>query len=393
MTHVFSPIPAKPDVRPTDPSFSCGPCAKHPGWELAKLRQDTVGRSHRSGIAKKQLKEVIDRTRKLLNIPDEYRIGIAPASETGTMELAMWNVLGAPDTGVDVLAWEHFSLMWLHDIINELKLPNARTFTAPFGSLPDLSQLDGDRDLVFAWNGTTSGVCIPDNWKPPQGKGLNICDATSAVFAFDLPWHDLDIISWPWQKGMGSEAQHGMLVFSPKAIERLQSYTPTWPIPKIFQLKAKGEVKFDFFEGVTINTPSMLCVADALDALEWIEEIGGHAETMARVKRNAAALDAIVSQRDYLSFLAADPSYRSRSSICLTFSNGQFTALSAGQQQLVVNRVVALLEQERAAYDVKSYAAAPLGLRLWCGPTVETANIAVLGPWFDWAYATAMAEI
>ena len=212
----------KPDQRPVNPAFSCGPCAKHPGWALGSLRQDAVGRSHRSGIAKKQLQELIDRTRALLNIPDDYLIGIGPGSETGVMEIAMWNLLGTSGVGVDVLAWEHFSRMWLQDIVEELKLPDVRTFVAPFGQLPDLSTLDGDRDLVFAWNGTTSGVCVPENWTPPKGKGLKICDATSAVFGYDLPWRELDVISWPWQKGMGSEAQHGMMVFSPRAIERLQ---------------------------------------------------------------------------------------------------------------------------------------------------------------------------
>jgi phosphoserine aminotransferase len=385
-------LPPKPAIRPKNACFSCGPCAKHPGWDLAHLRQDAMGRSHRSGVAKAQLKEVITRTRELLNIPDDYLIGIAPASETGAMEVAMWNILGP--AGIDVLAWEHFSLMWMQDIVDELKLPDVRTFKAPFGELPDISQLDGERDLIFAWNGTTSGVCIPENWRPPVGNGLNICDATSAVFAYDLPWKELDIISWPWQKGMGSEAQHGMMVFSPRAIERLKSYTPAWPIPKIFQLKSKGEVKFDFFEGVTINTPSMLAVADALDSLEWLQEIGGLPEAMARVKRNAAALDSIVQGRGhYLTYAAADSSYRSRTSVCLTFSAPEFKALPADQQQKLVNRIVALLEDEQAAFDVKSYSSAPLGLRIWCGPTVETDNIEPLGPWIDWAYATAMAAL
>lgn len=386
-------IPTKPDLKPQNPSFSCGPCAKRPGWDIAHLRPEAIGRSHRSGIAKKQLKEVIDRTRQTLNIPDDYLIGIAPGSETGAMEIAMWNVIGAPGIGVDVMAWEHFSLMWLNDVLNELKLTDTRSFVAPFSELPDMSQLDGDRDLIFAWNGTTSGVCVPEDWRPPAGKGLKICDATSAVFAYDLPWRDLDIITWPWQKGMGSEAQHGMMVFSPRAIERLKSYTPAWPMPKLFQLKAKDEVKMDFFQGITINTPSMMCVADALDALEWIADIGGLPETIDRVKRNAAAMDAVVNERAYLSYAAVDPAYRSRTSICLTFSAPDFTGLPREQQQQIVNRVVELLETEKAAFDTKSYATAPLGLRIWCGTTVEPSDITALGPWFDWAYATALSEI
>ncbi|HEY1096822.1 MAG TPA: phosphoserine transaminase, partial [Alphaproteobacteria bacterium] len=288
-------LPSKPTQLPGNASFSCGPCAKRPGWDIARLRPEAIGRSHRSGIAKAQLKEVIDRTRAVLNIPDDYYIGIAPGSETGAMEIAMWNLLGAPGIGVDVLAWEHFSLMWQQDIVSELKIQDVRSFVAPFSELPDLSQLDGDRDLIFAWNGTTSGVCIPENFRPPAGKGLKICDATSAVFAYDLPWRDLDVITWPWQKGLGSEAQHGMMVFSPRAIERLQNYTPSWPLPKIFQLKDKKGVKFDFFEGITINTPSMMCVADVLDALEWIESIGGLPETLHRVKRNEAAMAELVT--------------------------------------------------------------------------------------------------
>lgn len=389
----MSSIPTKPGTKPSNPSFSCGPCAKRPGWDIARLRPEAIGRSHRSGIAKKQLKEVIDRTRKTLNIPDDYLIGIAPGSETGAMEIAMWNVIGAPGIGVDVLAWEHFSLMWLNDIVNELKLSDVRSFVSPFGELPDLNQLDGDRDLIFAWNGTTSGVCVPENWRPPAGKGLKICDATSAVFAYDLPWRDLDIITWPWQKGMGSEAQHGMMVFSPRAIERLKTYTPSWPMPKLFQLKSKDEVKMDFFQGITINTPSMMCVADALDALEWIEDIGGLPEMMARVKRNAAAMDAVVAERPYLGYAAAGLEYRSRTSVCLTFNAPEFKALAKDQQQNIVNRVVELLETEQAAYDTKSYATAPLGLRIWCGTTVEPADVTALGPWFDWAYATALGEI
>jgi phosphoserine aminotransferase len=386
-------IPPKPTQRPDNPAFSCGPCAKHPGWALADLNQDAVGRSHRSGIAKAQLKDVIDRTRALLNIPDDYLIGIGPGSETGVMEIAMWNLLGASGVGVDVLAWEHFSLMWLNDIVSELKLSDVRPYQVPFGRLPDLNVIDGDRDLVFAWNGTTSGVCVPEHWRPPAGTGLKICDATSAVFAYDLPWADLDVITWPWQKGMGSEAQHGMMVFSPRAIERLRDYTPAWPIPKLFQLKAKGDIKYDFFAGITINTPSMLCIADALSALQWIEDIGGLSETIARTKRNAAAMEAIVTSRDYLSYTVEDSDARSRTSVCLTFTAPEFISLSAGQQQSVVSKIVTLLEQEQAAYDIKSYNTAPLGLRFWCGPTVETANIEALGPWLDWAYATALNQV
>lgn len=390
MTHT---PPSKPTQKPRNPSFSCGPCAKRPGWSLAGLNQETVGRSHRATISKAHLKDVIDLTRTTLNIPDDYYIGIAPGSETGAMEIAMWNLLGAPGMGVDVLAWEHFSLMWLDDIQHELKLSDVRAFTAPFGHLPDISQLDGDRDLIFAWNGTTSGVCMPEDWHPPRGKGLKICDATSAVFAYDLPWRELDVITWPWQKGMGSEAQHGMMVFSPRAITRLQDYTPDWPIPKLFQLKDAKGVKMDFFKGVTINTPSMLCVADALDALQWITDLGGASATMARVKRNAQAMDELVRSRDYLRYAVADPLCRSRTSICLTFCAAEYEALSPEQQVAMVNKIVALLEEEGAAYDVRSYHTAPLGLRIWCGTTIDADDITAIGPWIDWAYAQALASV
>lgn len=383
---------AKPTVKPKNPCFSSGPCAKRPGWDAANLDLSILGRSHRSGLSKKMLREIIDRTRKVLNIPADYKIGITAASGTGAVEMAMWNLLGAPGIGVDVFAWEQFSLQWLQDIVNELRLPGARAIQAPYGQLPDLSVMQPDRDAVFVWNGTTSGACIPNADMVPAGdKGLRICDATSAAIAFDLPWEKLDVTLFPWQKVLGGEAQHGMIVMSPKALARVANYRPAWPIPKIFQLRLDdGQVDEDFFEGITLNTPSMLCVADALDGLKWVESIGGAPAIRKRVAENAAVLDAWVQKTPWIDYLVADPVIRSKASVCLQFVAPEFIRLEKPKQIKVIDTIVGLLEQEQAAYDIKSYKTAPAGLRVWCGNTVETDAVRALTPWIDWAYAEAM---
>ncbi|MDB5477525.1 MAG: phosphoserine aminotransferase apoenzyme [Alphaproteobacteria bacterium] len=382
----------KPLMLPKNASFSSGPCAKRPGWAFGNLDTELLGRSHRSGPAKKKLKELVDLTHRLLGIPADYKIGITPASDTGAVELAMWNLLGAPGIGVDVFAWEQFSWLWLNDIMTELRLPDARAFEAPYGELPDLNMMQPNRDAVFAWNGTTSGARIPDGDAIPAGdKGLRICDATSGVFAYDILWEKLDVVTWSWQKSMGGEAQHGMIVMSPKALQRLQEYRPSWPMPKIFQLRDENGINWPFFDGVTINTPSMMCVADALDSLRWMESIGGLDEVHARINRNAGAVEDWLSQhKSWIDYLPHDPAIRSKTSICLQFVDTAFTGLPAEQQQKKVDKIVSMLEQEKAAYDIKSYKTAPLGLRIWCGGTVDTDNIQAMLPWIEWAYNEVM---
>jgi phosphoserine aminotransferase len=384
----------KPAKLPNNPRFSSGPCSKRPGWNPSHLDMDVIGRSHRSSISRKRLKEVIDRTREVLGIPDDYQIGITPASDTGAVELAMWNLIGASNIGVDVFAWEQFSWLWLRDIMDELRIPGARAFESAYGQLPDMHMFDPNRDAVFAWNGTTSGARMPDNHAFLKGdKGLRICDATSAVFAYDMPWEILDVVTWSWQKSMGGEAQHGMIVMSPKAIQRLKEYRPSWPIPKIFQLRTANGIDEDFFNGTTLNTPSMLCVSDALDSLRWMESIGGLPAIHKRINDNAAAVHEWITQRNWIDYLTTDPSIRSKTSICLTFTSDEFTVLDQATQQKVVDQIVNLLEQEQAAYDIKAYKTAPLGLRIWCGATVETSDIKALLPWIDWAYHSAINKL
>lgn len=385
----------QPTNRPHNARFSSGPCAKRPGWAFKNLDTDVLGRSHRSGLAKARLKEIIDMTRRILDIPADYRIGITPASDTGAVELAMWNLLGAPGIGTDVFAWEQFSWLWLNDIVTELNLPESHAFEVPYGLLPDLGMMDANRDAVFAWNGTTSGVRIPDGYEVPKGdKGLRICDATSAVFAYDLPWDRLDVVTWSWQKVMGGEAQHGMIVMSPKAISRLQDYRPAWPMPKIFQLRnSDGSVNDEFFEGITLNTPSMMCVSDALDSLRWIDSIGGVTAVQARVTENAHIVEEWVYSKSWIDFLAEQPGTRSKTSICLQFVAPEFMALAEKTRKSVVDRIVTLLEDEKVAYDIKSYKTAPIGLRIWCGTTVEAGDLRAMLPWIEWAYHTVMSEI
>ncbi len=377
---------AKPSVRPRRPEFSSGPCAKRPGWSLANLEKAVLGRSHRSKPGKARIKEVIDRSRELLGIPADYRVGVVPASDTGAVEMAMWSLLGA--RGVDVLAWESFGKAWVTDVQKQLKLEDARALTADYGALPDLSQVDFARDIVFPWNGTTSGVRVPDgDWIPDDRAGLTICDATSAVFAMEMPWPKLDVATWSWQKVMGGEAAHGMLVLSPRAVERLESHTPPWPLPKIFRMAKGGKLDAAIFEGSTINTPSLLCVEDALDALGWMESIGGREAVRERAEGNLAAVAEWVARTDWVDFLAREPAQRSCTSICLQVVDPWFTGLDADAQARAAKKLAALLEDEGVAYDVGAYRDAPPGLRIWGGATVERADVEALLPWLDWAFA------
>jgi len=375
----------KPAVRPARPDFSSGPCAKRPGWTPQALAGAAVGRSHRSKLGKKKIVEAVDRTRALLGIPADYRIAIVPASDTGAVEMALWSLLGP--RGVDMLTWESFGEGWVTDVQKQLKLKDVRVLKAPYGQLPDLGAVDWKRDVVFPWNGTTSGVRVPDDaWIAADREGLAICDATSAVFAMDLPWAKLDVVTWSWQKVMGGEGAHGMLVLSPRAIARLESYSPPWPLPKIFRLTSGGKFSEAIFKGDTINTPSMLCVEDAIDGLVWGESVGGLKGLMARSRANLAVLEGFVASRPWCAFLAADSRTRSSTSVCLTVAAPWFAALPADKQAAAAKKLADLLEAEKAAYDIGGYRDAPPGLRIWCGATVETSDLQALLPWLDWAY-------
>ena len=376
----------EPTAKPSRPYFSSGPCAKRPGWSVDALSSAFVGRSHRSQPGKARLAEVIERSRALLGIPSDYRVGIVPASDTGAVEMVLWSVLGA--RGVDMLAWESFGAGWVTDVLQQLKLADVRRLEADYGSLPELEQVSPDRDVVFTWNGTTSGVCVPNaDWISAERKGLTICDATSAVFAMPLPWGKLDAVTWSWQKVLGGEAAHGMLVLSPRAVERLESYTPPWPLPKIFRLTKKGKLMEDVFKGSTINTPSMLCVEDALDSLRWAESIGGAPALIERSKKNLSVIASWVEQTDWVDFLARDPATRSSTSICLSIVDPWFCALPRETQAAHVKKLTALLDKKGVAFDVGSYVDAPPGLRIWGGSTVESTDLEALMPWLDWAYA------
>lgn len=385
----------KPSVLPHNARFSSGPCSKRPEWAFKNLDHSILGRSHRSGIAKKMLKEIVDKTHLLLSLPEGYKVGITPGSATGAIELAMWNLLGIDGISCDAFAWEEFSGMWMDDVLNELKIPDARAFQVPYGQLPDFNMMHPNRDAIFAWNGTTSGACIPNGDMIPKGdKGLRICDATSAAFMYEMPWDKLDVVTFSWQKCAGAEAAHGMIVLSPKALHRLQTYKPSWPMPKLFRLhNNKGEVNEGFFDGVFINTPSMMCMADILDALQWIESIGGRPAIQQRISENQRALDHWVQKTEWIDYLTENPLHRSKTSICLRYIGKGFTALSEEKRQKFSDLVVQLLEQERAGYDLNAYKTAPHGLRIWCGTTVETADIKALCPWLEWAYHTALAKI
>ena len=381
-----------PAARPANPCFSSGPCAKRPGWTPTVLRDAALGRSHRAKLPKAKLKLAIDLTREVLGVPADYRIGITPGSDTGAFEMAMWSMLGA--RGVDVLAWESFGEGWVSDIVKELKLKDARTLKAPYGELPDLSQVNFDNDVVFTWNGTTSGVRVPDaNWIPADRKGLTLCDATSAAFAQALDWPKLDVVTFSWQKALGGEAGHGVIILSPRAAERLETYKPPWPLPKLFRLTKGGKLTEGFFEGETINTPSMLCVEDYLDALSWAKSIGGLTATVARSDANAKALADWVAHTAWVDNLATVPAQRSNTSVCLKVVDPAVTRLSGDEQAAFAKALAGLLEKEGVAYDIAYYRDAPPGLRIWCGATVETSDVEALTPWLDWAFAQAKAAL
>jgi phosphoserine aminotransferase len=375
----------KPTSKPKNPCFSSGPCAKRPGWTLDALKDAAVGRSHRSKIGKAKLAEVITRSKKMLGIPDNYVLGIVPASDTGAIEMAMWSMLG--ERGVDVFCWESFGSGWSGDAKNQLKLKDLRVFKADYGRIPDLSQADWSHDVVFTWNGTTSGVKVPNgDWISADREGLSLCDATSAVFAMDIPWDKLDVVTWSWQKVLGGEAAHGMLALSPRAVKRLEGFSPDRPLPKIFQMTKAGKLIGGIFEGETINTPSMLCVEDALDGLRWAESVGGLSGLIGRSEANLKAIEAWVAKSDWAAFLAEDQCIRSSTSICLKITDPAYLALPAEAQAKHAKTVVSMLDKEGAAFDIGSYRDAPAGIRIWGGATVETSDIEALLPWLDWAY-------
>ena len=381
-----------PALRPANANFSSGPCAKRPGWTLENLKDAPLGRSHRAKVGKAKLKAAIDKTRDILNVPADYRIGIVPASDTGAVEMALWSLLGARP--VDMVAWESFGSEWVTDVIKQLKLPDARTIKAGYGEIVDLSSLNFDHDVVFTWNGTTSGVRVPNaDFIPANRAGLTICDATSAAFAQDLDFAKLDVVTFSWQKVLGGEAAHGMLILSPRAVERLESYTPSWPLPKIFRLTKGGKLIEGIFEGETINTPSMLCVEDYIDALDWAKSIGGLQGLIARADANLAAIAAWVAQTPWVDFLAKDPATRSNTSVCLKVVDPAITALPAEAQAAFAKALAGALEKEKVAFDIGAYRDAPPGLRIWCGATVDTADVAALTHWLDWSFAKAKAEL
>jgi len=381
----------KPSRRPANPNFSSGPCAKRPGWSAAALEAALVGRSHRSGAGKARLGEVIRSSRDLLGLPGDWRLAIMAGSDTGAFEAAMWSLLGA--RGVDVLAWESFGKGWLTDVVEQLKLADVRSFEADYGSLPDLGAIDCDRDVVFTWNGTTSGVRVPDgDWIAGGRAGLTLCDATSAAFAMALPWDKLDVATWSWQKVLGGEAQHGMLALGPRAVARLEGTTPPRPLPKIFRLTKGGKLIEGTFEGETINTPSMLCVEDALDGLRWAAAIGGVPALIARSQANLAAIAAWVRATPWVAFLAEDAAIRSSTSVCLKIVDPWFGALPEPAQRATAKRVAKALEDEGVAFDIAAYRDAPPGFRLWAGATVEAGDIEAVLPWLDWAYGGVRAE-
>jgi phosphoserine aminotransferase len=375
----------RPVYRPGNPCFSSGPCAKRPGWTPAALGGALVGRSHRSKAGRARIQEVLDRSRALLGVPPDYHIGIVPASDTGAMEMSLWSLLGP--RGVDALAWESFGQGWVTDITKQLKLPDVRVLAADYGRIPDLNSVDWSRDVVFTWNGTTSGVRVPDaGWIAGDREGLAICDATSAVFAMDVPVAKLDVVTYSWQKVLGGEGQHGVLILNPRAVERLVSYQPPWPLPKLFRMTKGGAFAEAIFQADTINTPSMLCVEDALDGLRWAEAIGGLPELIRRSEGNLAAVASWVERTDWAAFLAEDPRTRSCTSICLKIVDPWFSGLEAGAQAKAAKAIAALLESEGVAYDIAPYREAPPGLRLWGGATVESGDLEALFPWLDWAY-------
>ncbi|HEV2570799.1 phosphoserine transaminase [Methylocella sp. CPCC 101449] len=381
-----------PGRKPANPNFSSGPCAKRPGWALENLIDAPLGRSHRAKVGKTKLKLAIDLTREILQVPADYRIGIVPASDTGAVEMALWSLLGA--RGVDMLAWESFGEGWVTDVVKQLKLKDARILKAPYGELPDLKTVNFDNDVVFTWNGTTSGVRVPNaDWIPADRKGLTICDATSACFAQRLDYSKLDVVTFSWQKVLGGEAAHGMIILSPRAVERLTTYAPAWPLPKIFRMTNGGKLIEGIFVGDTINTPSMLCVEDYIDALQWSKLLGGLDALVGRADSNVKVLADWVAKTPWVDFLAKSADIRSNTSVCLKVVDPAVTALAPEAQAAFVKEMVALIEKEKAAYDIDGYRDAPPGLRVWCGATVESADVAVLTEWLDWAFAQAHAKV
>jgi phosphoserine aminotransferase len=383
----------RPATRPQNPFFSSGPCAKRPGWSLDNLKNALLGRSHRSAVGKSRLKLALDRTRALLKLPDDYLVAIVPGSDTGAVEIALWSLLGP--RGVDVLAWEAFGKDWVVDVVEQLRLDDVRVMEAAvYGQLPDLAKVDFSRDVIFTWNGTTSGVRVPNaDWIASNRQGLTMCDATSGIFAQSLDWAKLDVITYSWQKVLGGEAAHGMLILSPRAVERLESHTPNWPVPKIFRLTKGGKLNREIFEGATINTPSMLCVEDYLDTLAWAESFGGLDALIARSDRNAQAVTDWVERTPWIDFLADAPETRSNTSVCLRVVDAEISSRSPEEQAAFAGRIVKLLEKEGVAYDIGAYRDAPPGLRLWCGATVETSDLEALLPWLDWAFATLRKDL
>jgi phosphoserine aminotransferase len=379
---------AKPLMRPAVPHFSSGPCAKRPGWSLSALTDAALGRSHRSKVGKAKLKRAIELTREVLEVPPEYRIGIVPASDTGAVEMALWSLLGPRP--VTMLAWESFGEGWVNDIAKELKLEAVTVLKAPYGELPDLAKVDPASDVVFTWNGTTSGVRVPNcDWIAVDRQGLSICDATSACFAQALDWRKLDVVTFSWQKVLGGEAAHGMLILSPRAVERLERHVPPWPLPKVFRLTKAGKLNQGIFEGETINTPSMLCVEDYLDALNWAKSIGGLKALIARADANAKVIADWVKSAPWIEFLAKDPAVRSNTSVCLKVVDPHVTKLSAEAQAAFVKAIAAALEKEGVAHDIDAHRDAPAGLRIWCGSTVERADLQALTTWLDWAFVNS----
>ncbi|MBU6458935.1 MAG: phosphoserine transaminase [Bradyrhizobium sp.] len=383
---------AKPASRPAVPHFSSGPCAKRPGWNAQNLKDAALGRSHRAKVGKAKLKLAIELTREVLEVPADYKIGIVPASDTGAVEMALWSLLGARP--VTTIAWESFGEGWVSDIVKELKLKDVTRLHAGYGEIPDLSKADPASDIVFTWNGTTSGVRVPNaDWISARREGLTICDATSAAFAQKLDWPKLDVVTFSWQKALGGEAAHGMLVLSPRAVARLESYTPAWPLPKIFRMTKGGKLNQGIFEGETINTPSMLCVEDYLDALQWAKSIGGLKTLMARADANTKVLADWKARTSWIDFLASDPAIRSNTSVCMKVIDPAIASLTPDAQAEFSKKLVALVEKENAGYDFAHYRDAPAGLRIWCGATVEASDVALLTQWIDWAFAEAKASL
>lgn len=385
-------IVAKPGLRPANPNFSSGPCAKRPGWSLQALADAPLGRSHRAKVGKTKLEQAIALTREVLQVPADYRIGIVPASDTGAVEMAMWSLLG--ERGIDMVAWESFGAGWITDVVKQLKLEDVRKFEAPYGELPDLAKVDFDRDVVFTWNGTTSGVRVANgDFIPADRKGLTICDATSAAFAQNLDFAKLDVVTFSWQKVLGGEGAHGMLILSPRAVERLETYKPAWPLPKIFRLTSGGKLIEGIFKGETINTPSMLCVEDYLDALNWAKGLGGLDALIGRADANFAAIDAFVQQSSWLANLAVVSETRSNTSVCLSIVDPEVASLDKDGQAAFAKAMVSALEKEGIAFDIGAYRDAPPGLRIWAGATVETSDLVALMPWLDWAFANQKAAL